>query len=70
MRIPVIVDWFDVLKGVGIGKTTRGKEVFLSSEKIVIVDNNFTPLLKSEILDCEVKEVGGYLVAEKIERIN
>lgn len=28
MRIPVIVDWFDVLKGVGIGKTTRGKEVF------------------------------------------
>lgn len=68
MRLPVIVDWFDVLKGVGIGKTTRGKEVFLSSEKIVIVDDRFTPLFKSEILDCEVKEVGGYLVAEKIER--
>lgn len=42
----------------------------MSSEKIVIVDNKFTTLLKSEILDCEVKEVGGYLVAEKIERIN
>lgn len=68
MRFTVIVDWFDVLKGVGIGKTKKGKEVFLSSEKIIVVDDRLTPLFKSEILDCEVKEIGGYLIAEKIER--
>ena len=69
MKMTVRVEWYDNFKGIGIAKTTRGKEVFLNSTNIVENFDKVSILNKSDILDCEITEIGGYLIASRIEKI-
>lgn len=51
----VTVDWYDVLKGIGEGKTAEGKLVFLNSN-YVEANGHFAGLKKGEVVSCELKK--------------
>lgn len=63
----VIVSWFDELKGIGEGKTTNGRVIFLNS-KAIEQDGRFLNLKPNEEIRCEIhKNESGYF-AVKISR--
>lgn len=63
----VIVSWFDELKGIGEGKTTNGRVIFLNSATIE-QDGRFLNLKPNEEVKCEIqKNESGYF-AVKISR--
>jgi cold shock CspA family protein len=53
--IKVTVDWYDVLKGIGEGKTSEGVIVFLNGNHIDS-KGHFAALKKGETVSCELKK--------------
>lgn len=63
------IQWFDELKGIGEGKSSDGKTVFLNS-KFIVSNNSFLTLKKHELVNCEIQKNKNDFYATKIKRRN
>lgn len=53
--VKIRVEWYDILKGIGEGKTHDGKVVFLNSLNVES-KGHFAALKKGETVSCELKK--------------